>query len=69
MTPHRGKGYAIRSGMLAACGDRIAFVDADLPMPVEDITRLAEQLDSYQVVIASREGRARSASTSHISGT
>ncbi len=56
VTPHRGKGYAIRTGMLAARGDRLVFVDADLPMPVEDIARLADQLDTYPVVIASGEG-------------
>lgn len=54
--PHRGKGSAIRGGMLAARGDRLAFVDADLPMSVDDVTRLADQLDRYPVVIASREG-------------
>jgi glycosyltransferase involved in cell wall biosynthesis len=55
-TPHRGKGFAIRHGMLAARGERLAFVDADLPMPVADITRLAGQLENHSVVIASREG-------------
>jgi len=55
-TPHRGKGYATRSGMLAASGERRAFVDADLPMPVGDLTRLAGQLDGCDLVIASREG-------------
>jgi hypothetical protein len=46
----------VRAGALAARGDRIAFVDADLPQPVEDITRLAGLLDQAEVVIASREG-------------
>jgi len=56
LTHHRGKGYAIRSGMLAARGSRRVFLDADLPMPVEDITRLTKKLENSPIVIASREG-------------
>ena len=33
--PHRGKGYAIKSGMLAARGDYRFMCDADLSMPIE----------------------------------
>jgi len=34
---HRGKGYAIRSGILQACGDFIFYMDADLSVPLEAI--------------------------------
>jgi dolichyl-phosphate beta-glucosyltransferase len=33
----RGKGFAVRSGMLRARGDLIFFTDADLSTPVEDL--------------------------------
>ncbi len=34
---HRGKGYAIRSGILKARGDLIFYMDADLSVPLEAI--------------------------------
>ncbi|MBV8173097.1 MAG: glycosyltransferase family 2 protein [Verrucomicrobia bacterium] len=33
----RGKGFAVRSGMLRATGDFIFFTDADLSTPLEDL--------------------------------
>ena len=32
--PNRGKGYAVRYGMLRARGERILFSDADLATPI-----------------------------------
>lgn len=37
---NRGKGYAVRHGMLEANGDWILFSDADLSAPIEDLPRL-----------------------------
>jgi glycosyltransferase involved in cell wall biosynthesis len=34
---HRGKGYAIRSGIQQARGDIIFYMDADLSVPLEEI--------------------------------
>lgn len=52
----RGKGRAVRTGMLAARGKYRFFGDADLSMPIEEINRfLPPQLPDPQVVIASRE--------------
>ncbi len=52
----RGKGRAVRAGMLAARGKYRFFGDADLSMPIEEINRfLPPQLPDPQVVIASRE--------------
>ncbi len=33
---HRGKGYAVRSGILAATGHYVLFCDADLATPIEE---------------------------------
>ena len=55
--PHRGKGCAVRAGMLAAQGDYILFLDADLSTPIEDVQKLLPWLErEYAVVIGSREG-------------
>jgi glycosyltransferase involved in cell wall biosynthesis len=54
---HRGKACAVRTGMLAAQGDLALFSDADLAVPIEEVTRLIDlQQAGYDVVIASREG-------------
>ena len=55
--PHRGKGYAIKSGMLAARGDYRFMCDADLSMPIEELARfLPPQCEGYDIAIGSREG-------------
>lgn len=54
---HRGKGYAVRSGVLNATGEYILVCDADLATPIEEEQKLAPYLqDGYAVAIASREG-------------
>jgi len=52
---HRGKGAAVRSGALAAVGQKVIFCDADLSHAVEELTRLPGLLNGAQVAIASRE--------------
>ena len=37
--PNRGKGYAVRWGMLKGTGDRLLFMDADLAVPIQEIER------------------------------
>lgn len=54
---HRGKGGAVRAGMLAARHDLRFMCDADLSMPVVELPRfLALVPDGFDVVIGSREG-------------
>ncbi len=54
----RGKGRAVKCGMLEACGDYRFICDADLSMPIEQLAKfLPPQLDHYDVAIASREAR------------
>jgi dolichyl-phosphate beta-glucosyltransferase len=55
--PNRGKGYAIRMGMLAARGDTLVFTDADLPFGVEGVRDVIDQLgpdSGWDVVIAQK---------------
>lgn len=54
---HRGKGYTVRTGMLAAAGHIVLFSDADLSTPIEDIEKLLPWFErGYDIVIGSREG-------------
>lgn len=52
---NRGKGYAIRRGVLASSGEYILFSDADFSTPIEELDKLAAALDSgYDIAMASR---------------
>ena len=44
--PHRGKGYAVRTGMLAAKGRFVLFSDADLATPIEESDKLLAALET-----------------------
>ncbi len=51
-----GKGWAVRSGMLAARGDYLMFCDIDFSMPAASIDLFLAELDAgAPIVIASRE--------------
>jgi dolichyl-phosphate beta-glucosyltransferase len=55
-TDGRGKGLAVRLGMLAAGGEFCFMCDADLSMPIEEVNRfLPPALDDLDVAIGSRE--------------
>jgi glycosyltransferase involved in cell wall biosynthesis len=49
---NRGKGYAVRNGMLSAAGDWILSTDADLSAPIEEVAKLIEAARREQAVIA-----------------
>ncbi len=55
---HMGKGFTVRTGMLAAKGKYILMADADMATPIDELKRLMVwMLDhDYDVVIGSREG-------------
>ena len=54
---HRGKGYAVRTGALAACGTYVLLCDADLAVPLAEWFKLHRYLNNgYHVAIGSREG-------------
>ncbi len=53
---NRGKGAAVRAGMLAALGRTVAFTDADLayaPAQIERLTQVVEE--GWDVVVGSRQ--------------
>ena len=54
--PHRGKGWAVKNGMLAARGEYRFLCDADLSMPIDLLDRLLPgDAASLDIVIGSRE--------------
>ena len=54
--PHRGKGWAVKNGMLAARGDYRFLCDADLSMPIDLLGRLLPgDAPTSDIVIGSRE--------------
>lgn len=54
-TANRGKGYAVRQGMLAAHGDWRLMADADLSVPLSEARRLLPYMEKgCDVVIGSR---------------
>ena len=54
--PHRGKGWAVMNGMLAAQGQYRLLCDADLSVPIDQAERLLPpQVDSVDVALGSRE--------------
>jgi predicted glycoside hydrolase/deacetylase ChbG (UPF0249 family) len=54
-TPNRGKGYAVRRGLVAARGPWRLFTDVDLAYGFDDVLRVAETLRAgAEVAIASR---------------
>jgi dolichyl-phosphate beta-glucosyltransferase len=56
-TDRRGKGLAVRTGVLAAQGEVVIFADADLSWSVEDLSRFLGYVDEgTPIVIGSREG-------------
>jgi dolichyl-phosphate beta-glucosyltransferase len=54
--PHRGKGGAVKQGMLEAAGQYRFLCDADLSMPIEQVERfLPPQVEGVDIVVGSRE--------------
>ncbi len=53
---NRGKGFAVRTGLLQATGDVAVFSDADLSTPIDEIFRLVEPIydGQFDVTFGSR---------------
>ena len=48
--PNRGKGFAVRTGLLAAAADIALFSDADLSSPITETPKLVEPIRSAHAV-------------------
>lgn len=49
-----GKGAAVRTGVLAARGELVLFMDADGATPAEEIPRMIERLSDFDLVVGHR---------------
>jgi dolichol-phosphate mannosyltransferase len=54
-TPNRGKGYAVRQGVLNSQGDAVILLDGDLDISPDLIIDYVEMLSTYDLVIASKK--------------
>ena len=55
LSPNRGKGGAVKAGMLAARGRYVMFTDADQSTPIEEVDPLLAKLEAgYEMAIGSR---------------
>ena len=51
---NRGKGAAVRTGVLASQGERVLVSDADLSTPIEELDKLEVHLPAADLVLGSR---------------
>src|SRR5215208_4100226 len=51
---NRGKGAAVRTGVLASAGERVLLSDADLSTPIEELEKLEPHLATADLVLGSR---------------
>ena len=55
MHSEKGKGAAVRAGMLAGRGRYLFMCDSDLSMPITEVSKfMPAQLGEYDIAIASR---------------
>lgn len=47
---NRGKGYAVKTGMLRATGELVFYMDLDLSTPLAEITRFVERAEAVPAV-------------------
>lgn len=53
-TPNRGKGHAVKTGILESRGDVAMFTDGDLDITPDIIKDYVRELEGYDLVIASK---------------
>jgi dolichyl-phosphate beta-glucosyltransferase len=51
---NRGKGAALRHGVVASSGDKVLLCDADLSTPIQELERLEPRLREAHLVLGSR---------------
>jgi len=51
---NQGKGYAVRTGMLAAKNNLALFCDADLSTPIEELGKFMKSIKDYDIIVGSR---------------
>jgi glycosyltransferase involved in cell wall biosynthesis len=49
---NRGKGYAVRHGMMEATGDWMLMTDADLSAPIAELPKLFQAVEAHRAAVA-----------------
>lgn len=52
---NRGKGYAVKIGVLSAKGEKIIVTDADFSVDLSETNKFVKFLDEYDVVVGSKK--------------
>jgi len=52
---NRGKGFSVKTGVLASSMPNILFMDADFSTPIQEIEKLQKHIDAHDIVIGSRK--------------
>lgn len=50
--PNRGKGFAVKTGLLAALSDMVLFSDADLSTPIDEMDKLIGPIAAGEIDVA-----------------
>jgi len=56
-SPNRGKGYAVKSGVLHSHGDQVLVMDSDFSIELSEMFKFLEALDSADIVIGTKKHR------------
>lgn len=71
-SPNRGKGHAVKTGVMAAQSDVIIFMDADGATPIDELPKMLAALRDHDIAVGSRWMRtsetARSSWFRHFAG-
>lgn len=60
--PHQGKAYTVIKGIKEAKGDYVIFTDIDLATPIEESTKLIDEINNgFSIVIGSRNTQRKGA--------
>lgn len=54
---NQGKGFAVKTGVFNAKGEKIIFIDADGSIPPEEISKMLRKLSKYDVVVGNRSSK------------
>jgi dolichyl-phosphate beta-glucosyltransferase len=52
--PNRGKGFAIRQGIIRSTGNTVMYIDSDLDISIDTIEDFIKEVENNDIVIASK---------------
>ncbi|MFH1321453.1 MAG: dolichyl-phosphate beta-glucosyltransferase [Bacteroidota bacterium] len=69
---NKGKGHAVKTGVLSARGDKVLFIDADGSIAPNEIPPMLDRLEKYDIVVGTRyskRAKVKQPTLRHITGT